>query len=111
MAVCKEVKGLVLDSESRQAIARMDNKKKMYKFLKASLLGGTLVNILSERTQAAKIMNIKMTDFQALGSALDGAATMLKHDLMRTAQMQVISRSTNNMNKIFWDNVFYGCQK
>ncbi len=111
MPICKEINGLRLDSESRQAIANLGNKKKLYKYLSVSLVGGTLVDILSGRTQAARMMSIKMTDFQALHSALNGAASMFKHDLMRTAQLQVIGRAKNNQNKTFWENVFYGCQK
>jgi len=74
------------------------------------LWGGTLVDILSGRTPAARHLSIKLTDFQALHSALSGVNDMFLNQLLRIATMQVAERAGNSKNKTFWENVYYGCK-
>ncbi len=106
---CKSITGLVLDHQSKIRIAEIATKKKLFKALSVSLIGGTLMNILNGRNKAEVIGNIKSTDFQALSSALAGVHLIEKRVLMDIADREVATRIPSK-NRLFWENISYGCK-
>jgi len=106
---CKSITGLVLDFQSKRRLAEIATKKKLFKALSVSMLGGTLMNILNGRNKADFIANIKSTDFQALSSALAGVHLIEKRVLMDIADREVATRIPSK-NRLFWENISYGCK-
>lgn len=106
---CNSITGLVLDHQSKMRLAEIATKKKLFKALSVSMLGGTLMNILNGRNKADFIANIKSTDFESLSSALAGVHLIEKRVLMDIADREVVRRIPSK-NRLFWENISYGCK-
>jgi len=106
---CVNIDHIEFDQASRLALSDIHRRLKLFKYLKASMIGGTLMVILSGRNLKSIHTNIKTTDFQALSQALSGIANAQKKELHRIAVEQVISRAANSANKSFWEGIASGC--
>jgi len=106
---CVNINQIEFDQASRVALKEIHTKLKLYKYLKASIIGGTLITILSGRNLKAVHTNIKTTDFQALGQALSGIAGVQKRELYRIAATEVAMR-VPSVNRSFWEGIASGCK-
>jgi len=71
---CVNINRIEFDQDSRIALNEIHTKLKLFKYLKVSMVGGTLITILTERNIKAVHSNIKTTDFLELYKALSAVA-------------------------------------
>ncbi|VAW96029.1 hypothetical protein MNBD_GAMMA22-830 [hydrothermal vent metagenome] len=106
---CVNINRIEFDQDSRRALNEIRTKLKLYKYLKSSMVGGTLLVILSGKDLKSVYTNIKTTDFQALGQALNAIAGIQKRELHRIAALQVMER-VPSINRSFWEGIENGCK-
>ncbi len=106
---CVNINRIEFDQESRRALNEIRTKLKLFKYLKVSMVGGTLMTILTGKNLKVVHTNIKTTDFQALGQALVGVASVQKRELQQIARLQLLFR-VPSINRSFWEGIEDGCK-
>lgn len=97
------ITGLTFDSSSKRAIDEIKRKKKLFKLLKGSMAGGTIVNIFLGNKSYQVAVNIYLTDFEKLAQALRGTDFIRDRTLLLIIQMQILEHS--GKQQLFWEGL------
>lgn len=97
------ITGLTFDLSSKRALDEIRRKKKLFKLLKGSMLGGTIVNIFLGNKSYEIAVNIYLTDFEKLGQALRGTDFLRDETLLLIIQMQILEHT--GKEQLFWEGL------
>ncbi len=97
------ITGLTFDLSSKKALADIRRRKKLFKLLKGSMVGGTIVNIFLGNKSYEVAVNIYLTDFEKLGQALRGTDFVRDETLLLIIQMQMLEHTGKEL--LFWEGL------
>jgi len=101
--MASNITGLTFDLSSKRALDEIRRKKKLFKVLKVSMVGGTIVNIFLGNKSYETAVNIYLTDFEKLGQALRGTDFIRDETLLLIIQMQILEHT--GKQQLFWSEL------
>ncbi len=87
------ITGLTFDQSSRLALQEIRYRKKLFKVLKMSIGGGTIINIFLGNKSYEAAWNINSTDFKTMAQAISGVGSIQRRVISGIAWRQALGHT------------------
>ncbi|BFM05902.1 hypothetical protein GCM10025791_21740 [Halioxenophilus aromaticivorans] len=110
---CSPISGFRLDSESRAALQRINDNKKITKYLGTALSLGVFNSIFTKSEPPVAAFNITQTDWELYSKAMNALPSIQKKAIQKEIDLMIIHYQMgkyDHQHVQFWQGMKHACK-
>lgn len=112
MALCEPVQGLVFDEKSKEALAKINQRKEFSAYLSTALSVGMVSSIFTKSNLPTASYNITQADWGLYKQAVGAIPKVARESIVKDAVGMQLHYMMANERKLasFWEGIANGCR-
>ncbi|WP_220813248.1 hypothetical protein [Pseudomonas paralcaligenes] len=112
MALCEPVQGLVFDEKSKEALAKINQRKEFSAYLSTALSVGMVSSIFTKSNLPTASYNITQADWGLYKQAVGAIPEVVRGAIEKEAMLMSLHYVKANDRKLasFWEGIASGCK-
>lgn len=112
MALCEPVQGLVFDEKSKEALAKINQRKEFSAYLSTALSVGMVSSISTKSNISTASCSITQADWELYKQAAGAIPKVARESIVKDAVCMQLNYIVANERKLarFWEVIANGCR-